>query len=342
MPEVNLSGQFQPTQGAATSGSACSLPALLGTVAGVQIVDDTDLNQNLKQSGITVVSVFRPNACTTEAPPAATVPGGSTPGGSGPQPPGGSAPNPPGGTQPKPPGGTQPNPPAPGNGNLHFEGGGGHVIAHLPPAEARIATSLREKLVLLGSTFNELLALLDRPDGLAPGANVVMRAPQGDPKCWRYQHTEHGPTGLFRSRELLKVRVSGMVQMLGGLETADASLDYLMYLEYSVNTYLAGKPAWTLNAATQDADFDSQVVLRAVNGCYGSGAKVDGLKSCGSDTVSDVLRVVVNFKKVIIGQFTANMSTLTGGGKLDAYVARMKEQSFSGVMPFTHTMGATP
>lgn len=317
MPEVSLSGQFKPTLDGSSAGSSAPLGDVLSRVVGLPVVSQ-DLSDNVKQSAINVTSVFAPNPCTAEKPPTGTTPGG-----------GSGTPTPP--------------PPAPGGdgSDMHFEGGG-HEILQPPPAELRIALPLREKLIAIGSQFNELIALLERPaTGATPAvAPVAMRGPQQDPKCWRYQHTNHGPTGLVRSRELLHVRVGGFIETLGGLKKVGSNVDYLMYMEYSVNTYLQGKAAWSLDPATQDVKFDSQVTLNPVNGCFGTADAVAGLKSCGSDSVSDVLRVVITFKKVLVCEFNANANGIAAAGNLDAYMARMTWQTFAGVMPFTHSMDA--
>lgn len=316
MPDIELKDQFKS---AGTAGHSATLPDLLGKVAGVTIVVDQTLSDNLKQSAINVTSVFQPNPCTPEPAGTGTVPGGTTPGTPAPQPPA----------------------PAPGSGgnDVHFDGGGGKPVVYLPPAESRLTLPLRQKLVTIGSAFNELLALLDEQESGTPSAGgVATRGKAEDPHCWGYQHTIHGPTGLFRAREVLKVRASGWIETLGGVTQANANTEYLMFMEYSVNTYLSGQAAWTLDPVSQELNWDgSKVVLNAVSGCHGTGAAVGGLKSCGSDSVSDVLRVVVKFKKLILWTFGASGSSLTGGGGLQVHISKMQEQSFAGVMPFTHT-----
>lgn len=319
MADVDLSTIFTHVQSGSTDGDTAPLSALLGSVSGVTINPDDDLNKQLKQGAVTVISVFQPNPCTLESTSPGTAPGPSGTPGSAPAP----APA-----------------PAPGQDGVGLEGGhGGEVLL---PSGIRIAAPLREKLLTLGSTFNELVALLDQPGVPVALAAPASRADEATPKCWHYRSTSHGPTGLFRSRELLKVQVSGFIETLGGLTKVNAGAEYIMYMEYSVNTYLAGSAAWKLAADTQQPEPLPPVTLTATNGCYGMGGKVKGLKSCGSDTVADVLRVIVNFKKVFVCDASASGSNLTGSGGLQAYVSKMQEQSFAGVFQFTHSMDPRP
>lgn len=327
MPEVDLTSIFthMPTEG--SDGHNASLLTLLNTVSGATISDDATLNRQLKQGAITVISVFQPNPCT------AGTTHGTTGTGTG------TGTSPPAETPPAQPG-------TDSGGELHYKPGTGAPVVYVPPAGSKIALPLREKLVALGSTFNELIALLDGGGLAGPGAGtgtgsgVATRTPTTDPKCWRYQNTTHGPTGLYRSREILKVRVNGFVETLAGLKQAQATTEWLMYMEYSVNTYLAGQAAWELDPKTNQAKPNGPVTLTATNGCFGTGGAVEGLTSCGSDSVRDVLRVTVNFKKVFLAEVAVAAQGIAVSGGLSVYVSNMQEQSFAGVMPFTHRMGA--
>ncbi len=323
MADVDLSTIFTHVSSGSTDGDSAPLALLLGSVSGVAINPDDDLNKQLKQGAVTVISVFQPGACTLEAPAQGVAPGPSGTSGSVPAPSPTPAPSSP--------------PSEDGVGS-----GGGHGVEIAIPAGIRVAQPLREKLLTLGSTFNELMVLLDQRDAPAGNTVTATRADHAPSKCWHYRSTTHGPTGLFRSRELLKVQVSGFVETLGGLTKVNGSAEYIMYMEYSVNTYLAGEAAWEMDPATQQPKPRAPVTLNATNGCYGMAGKVKGLKSCGSDTVSDVLRVIVNFKKVFVCDANATGSNITGSAGLQAYVGKMQEQSFAGVFPFTHSMDARP
>ena len=307
MADVDVSGIFKHEQTASTDGDSAPLARLLAMAAGAGIDPDDALNQRLKQGSISVISVFQPNPCTLE--PAAT-------------------------------GGTSGATPVPGDEGSG-QGGGSTQEVSLQPGP-RIALPLREKLLALGSTFNELVALLDQP-GLPAADGTGKAGTQAQAgRCWHYRNTTHGPTGLIRANDLLKVKVSGFIETLGGLTKLNAETEYIMYMEYTVNTYLAGEAAWEPDPATQLPRPRPPVVLNATNGCYGTGGKVAGLKSCGSDTVSDVLRIMVNFKRVFICDASVSGSNISGSAGLQASVAKLQEQTFAGVMAFTHSMDPRP
>jgi hypothetical protein len=192
---------------------------------------------------------------------------------------------------------------------------------------------VRDKLHLLGAAFHDLVTAVEAGLGTQP---VPVRFPDPQaPQCYRYQDTEHGPLGLFRSREFLQVRASGVLEFLGGLHTVQGDSEFIMYLEYGVNTFLNGKPAWVIDPATKQPVFDNKVRLSAQQGCSGVQPSPP-LPSCGSDTVVDTMRVVVNFKKVFIASVSGGASTPTFSGNFQASLASLSEQSFTGVVSFTH------
>jgi hypothetical protein len=317
MADADLSSQFTTRTDGLNVETSCGLVALLNSVAGVQIADNPSLNRNLKQTAVGVSSSFVPLDCNAGA-PASAVPGG------------------PSGPNASPPGESHPGTGTPFLATGTYIGNGSS-IAH--PAGLSVLTVVRDKLLRLGSAFNEVVNAIDA--GIREEPVSLATPERGAPKCYRYQSTQHGPLGLFRSREFLQVSASGTLEFLGGVQQANASANYIMYLEYAVNTFLSGKPAWIIDPATRQPVFDNKLLLAAQQGCTAAEPQAN-IPSCGSDTVVDTMRVVVNFKKVFIAAVGGGVQTPTFSGSFQGALASLAEQSFTGVVPFTHRIGVAP
>lgn len=166
-------------------------------------------------------------------------------------------------------------------------------------------------------------------------------AKAASPACWRYRDTVHGPEALVQEKALMVFKINGRVSTLGGLiGSGRGSLKVLTYIEYSVNTFLNGTTGWKFGDKGQVDPTTGRTVLRATPGCYGTGERITGLPSCGSDSVTDTMKVRIQYKRIFIGEVGARLSTRAANVDLDASLVQLNESVFLGSASFTHKYGS--
>jgi hypothetical protein len=260
---------------------------------------------------------------------------------------------PPGDANPKPddPNDSNPNDPddqndqflnIPGKGNTPVFAGGPGGPAQV--GDPMVSDLMLSRLASLEWAVADLRTMITGRSRSVPAivTNAAATSASDRNTCFRYLNTDHGPEGLFRRRILTRARVTGAVELLAGLKSFNANVDVLTYIEYSVNTFLLRQPSWTINEKSDDPVFSLPVSLPFTKRCDPEAPAGGPLGRCGSDVVSGNVRVVIRFKKIFIGEIQASGGTPTVNVDLGARLDQLSDESFTGIVSFTHSIPPPP